>query len=73
MHCVQLERERADLRTQVAVLKESRAAVEEELKGRSAALLQNAEEMGQHRAESSALRYSHLCVCVSFLFIFVFF
>ncbi|XP_026800421.3 centrosomal protein of 135 kDa isoform X2 [Pangasianodon hypophthalmus] len=51
-----LERERADLRTQAAVLKESRVALEEELKGRSAALLQSAEEMAQHRSESSALR-----------------
>lgn len=51
-----LERERADLRTQVTVLKESRVAFEGELKARSAALLQNAEEMAQHRAESSALR-----------------
>ncbi|KAG7316732.1 hypothetical protein KOW79_020273 [Hemibagrus wyckioides] len=51
-----LERERSDLHTQVAVLKESRVALEEELKARSAALLQNAEEMAQHRAESSTLR-----------------
>ncbi|XP_062858185.1 centrosomal protein of 135 kDa isoform X2 [Trichomycterus rosablanca] len=51
-----LGRERADLRTQVAVLKESREAVNEELKARSAALLKNAEEMAQQRAESSALR-----------------
>ncbi|XP_007259577.3 centrosomal protein of 135 kDa isoform X1 [Astyanax mexicanus] len=51
-----LERERADLRTQVAVLKESRVTFEEELKARSAALLQNAEETVQQRAENSALR-----------------
>uniref|UniRef100_A0A3B4DME1 Centrosomal protein of 135 kDa n=1 Tax=Pygocentrus nattereri TaxID=42514 RepID=A0A3B4DME1_PYGNA len=51
-----LERERTDLRTQVAVLKESRVAVEEELKARSAALLQTAEETAQQRAENSALR-----------------
>uniref|UniRef100_A0A8B9RA43 Centrosomal protein 135 n=1 Tax=Astyanax mexicanus TaxID=7994 RepID=A0A8B9RA43_ASTMX len=53
---LQLERERADLRTQVAVLKESRVTFEEELKARSAALLQNAEETVQQRAENSALR-----------------
>uniref|UniRef100_A0A3B4BWN6 Centrosomal protein of 135 kDa n=1 Tax=Pygocentrus nattereri TaxID=42514 RepID=A0A3B4BWN6_PYGNA len=52
----ELERERTDLRTQVAVLKESRVAVEEELKARSAALLQTAEETAQQRAENSALR-----------------
>ncbi|XP_072538741.1 centrosomal protein of 135 kDa isoform X1 [Salminus brasiliensis] len=51
-----LERERADLRTQVTVLKESRVTFEEELKARSAALLQNAEETVQQRAENSALR-----------------
>lgn len=56
----QLERERADLRTQVAVLKESQAALNEELKACSAALLQNEEEMVQQRAESSALRYIKL-------------
>lgn len=49
-----------DLRTQVAVLKESRVAVEEELKACSAALLQKAEETVQHRAENSSLRYSGL-------------
>ncbi|XP_030628630.1 centrosomal protein of 135 kDa [Chanos chanos] len=51
-----LEREKADLRVQVAVLKESRVAVEEELKVRSAAMVQNAEETAQQKAESSALR-----------------
>lgn len=51
----------------MAVLKESRVALEEELKARSAALLQNAEEMAQHRAESSALRYSGLCVYLCLL------
>uniref|UniRef100_A0A8C1L5X2 Centrosomal protein 135 n=1 Tax=Cyprinus carpio TaxID=7962 RepID=A0A8C1L5X2_CYPCA len=51
-----LERERADLRVHVAVLKESRVAVEKELKAQSAALLQNVEEATQQRAESCALR-----------------
>ncbi|KAF7690133.1 hypothetical protein HF521_011937 [Silurus meridionalis] len=51
-----LERERADLRTQVAVLKERRVAFEDELKARSTALLQNAEETAKHKAENSALR-----------------
>ncbi|XP_041790980.1 centrosomal protein of 135 kDa isoform X2 [Chelmon rostratus] len=51
-----LERERLDLRSQVCLLKESREAVEEELKVRSAALIQNAEEVAQQRAESNALR-----------------
>uniref|UniRef100_A0A8C2K8Z3 Centrosomal protein 135 n=1 Tax=Cyprinus carpio TaxID=7962 RepID=A0A8C2K8Z3_CYPCA len=48
--------ERADLRVHVAVLKESRVAVEKELKAQSAALLQNVEEATQQRAESCALR-----------------
>ncbi|RXN26604.1 centrosomal protein of 135 kDa [Labeo rohita] len=52
-----LEREKADLRAQVAVLKESHVAVEKELKTRSAVLLQNVEEATQQRAESSALRH----------------
>uniref|UniRef100_A0A8C1UST1 Centrosomal protein 135 n=1 Tax=Cyprinus carpio TaxID=7962 RepID=A0A8C1UST1_CYPCA len=51
-----LERERADLRVHVAVLKESRVAAEKELKAQSAALLQNVEEATQQRAESCALR-----------------
>uniref|UniRef100_A0A4W4GW01 Centrosomal protein of 135 kDa n=1 Tax=Electrophorus electricus TaxID=8005 RepID=A0A4W4GW01_ELEEL len=51
-----LEREKADLRTQVAVLSESRVAVEQELKTRAAAMLQSAEETAQQRAESNALR-----------------
>ncbi|KAG1964388.1 centrosomal protein of 135 kDa isoform X2 [Pimephales promelas] len=51
-----LEREKADLRTQVAVLKECRVAVEKELKTQSAVLVQNVEEATQHRVESSALR-----------------
>uniref|UniRef100_A0A673GJ44 Centrosomal protein 135 n=1 Tax=Sinocyclocheilus rhinocerous TaxID=307959 RepID=A0A673GJ44_9TELE len=49
-------RERADLRAQVAVLKESHVAVEKELKAQSAVLLQNVEEAIQQRAESCALR-----------------
>ncbi|XP_077075876.1 centrosomal protein of 135 kDa isoform X2 [Siphateles boraxobius] len=51
-----LEREKADLRTQVAVLKECRVAVEKELKTQSAVLVQNVEEATHHRVESSALR-----------------
>uniref|UniRef100_UPI003AAA4C84 centrosomal protein of 135 kDa n=1 Tax=Centroberyx gerrardi TaxID=166262 RepID=UPI003AAA4C84 len=51
-----LERERLDLRSQVCLLKESREAVEEELKVRSTAMVQNAEETAQQRAESNALR-----------------
>lgn len=54
---VQLERERLDLRSQVCLLKENREAVEVELKVRSAALVQNAEEVAQQRAESNALRF----------------
>ncbi|XP_057209776.1 centrosomal protein of 135 kDa isoform X2 [Triplophysa rosa] len=51
-----MEREKADLRTQVSVLKESRAAVEKELQARSTIMVQNAEEAVQQRAESCALR-----------------
>ncbi|KAL1022602.1 hypothetical protein UPYG_G00029760 [Umbra pygmaea] len=51
-----LERERLDLLSQVSVLKEGRAAAEEELKVRSMALVQTAEETAQQRAESNALR-----------------
>lgn len=39
------------------MLKESRAAVENELHARSTIMVQNAEEAVQQRAESSALRY----------------
>lgn len=41
----------------MCLLKENREAVEEELKVRSAALVQNAEEVAQQRAESNALRF----------------
>ncbi|KAF0042406.1 hypothetical protein F2P81_005938 [Scophthalmus maximus] len=51
-----LEQERLDLRSQVCHLKESREAVGEELQVRSAALVLNAEEAAQQRAESNALR-----------------
>ncbi|KAM3875853.1 centrosomal protein of 135 kDa [Diretmus argenteus] len=51
-----LERERLDLRSQVCLLKENREAVEQELKARSSALVHNAEETAQQRAESNALR-----------------
>uniref|UniRef100_A0A8C4EZN8 Centrosomal protein of 135 kDa n=1 Tax=Dicentrarchus labrax TaxID=13489 RepID=A0A8C4EZN8_DICLA len=51
-----LEQERLDLRSQVCLLKENREAVEDELKVRSAAVVQNAEEFAQQRAECNALR-----------------
>ncbi|CAL8256272.1 unnamed protein product [Merluccius merluccius] len=51
-----LERERRELRSQLLVLKENREAAEEELQTRSSALVHSAEEVAQHRAESSALR-----------------
>uniref|UniRef100_A0A671TVH7 Centrosomal protein 135 n=1 Tax=Sparus aurata TaxID=8175 RepID=A0A671TVH7_SPAAU len=51
------KRERLELRSQVCLLKENREAAEEELKTRSAALVQNAEEVAQQRAESNALRF----------------
>ncbi|XP_010729323.3 centrosomal protein of 135 kDa isoform X1 [Larimichthys crocea] len=51
-----LERERLDLRSQVCLLKENREAAEAELKVRSTALVQNAEEVAQQRAECNALR-----------------
>ncbi|XP_067453663.1 centrosomal protein of 135 kDa isoform X1 [Thunnus thynnus] len=51
-----LEREKLDLRSQVCLLKEGREAVEQELKVRSVALVQNVEETAQQRAESNALR-----------------
>lgn len=41
----------------MCLLKENREAVEMELKVRSAALVQNAEEVTQQRAESNALRF----------------
>uniref|UniRef100_I3J481 Centrosomal protein 135 n=1 Tax=Oreochromis niloticus TaxID=8128 RepID=I3J481_ORENI len=51
-----LERERLDLQSQVSLLKESKEAAEEELKVQSAAMVHNAEEVAQQRAESNALR-----------------
>ncbi|CAL1592976.1 unnamed protein product [Knipowitschia caucasica] len=51
-----MDSERLDLRAQVCLLKESREAVEEELKTRCAALAQNTEETVQQKAEASALR-----------------
>uniref|UniRef100_A0A669EMD0 Centrosomal protein 135 n=1 Tax=Oreochromis niloticus TaxID=8128 RepID=A0A669EMD0_ORENI len=53
---LQLERERLDLQSQVSLLKESKEAAEEELKVQSAAMVHNAEEVAQQRAESNALR-----------------
>ena len=53
---VQLEQERRELRSQLLVLKENREAEEEELQTRSRALVHTAEELAQHRAESSNLR-----------------
>ncbi|MEQ2174772.1 hypothetical protein GOODEAATRI_011329, partial [Goodea atripinnis] len=55
MERLKLERERLDLRSQVCLLKESKEAVEEELKARSTALVQNTEDVAQQRAEASAL------------------
>uniref|UniRef100_A0A8C5F9V7 Centrosomal protein of 135 kDa n=1 Tax=Gadus morhua TaxID=8049 RepID=A0A8C5F9V7_GADMO len=51
-----LEQERRELRSQLLVLKENREAEEEELQTRSRALVHTAEELAQHRAESSNLR-----------------
>ncbi|XP_068448993.1 centrosomal protein of 135 kDa isoform X2 [Clinocottus analis] len=51
-----LERERLDLRSQACLLQENRAAAEDELKVRSVALVQSAEEASHQRAESNALR-----------------
>lgn len=53
---VQLEQERLDLRSQMSLLRESKEAVEVELKVRSATHVQNAEEAAQQRAEANALR-----------------
>ncbi|XP_075943475.1 centrosomal protein of 135 kDa [Anarhichas minor] len=50
------ERERLELRSQVCLLKENRDAAEDELRVRSAALVQNAEEVSHQRAETNALR-----------------
>lgn len=52
-----MERERLELLSQVSQLKESRGAAEEELEVRSAALVQNAEEVSHQRAEANALRF----------------
>uniref|UniRef100_A0A665VA52 Centrosomal protein 135 n=1 Tax=Echeneis naucrates TaxID=173247 RepID=A0A665VA52_ECHNA len=57
---VQLEQEQLDLQSQVCLLKNQRGAVEEELKVRSAALVQNAEEVAHQRAESNALRFEQM-------------
>ncbi|XP_038136646.1 centrosomal protein of 135 kDa isoform X1 [Cyprinodon tularosa] len=51
-----LEQERLDLQSQVFLLKESKEAVEEELKVRSTASVQNAEVVAQQTAEASTLR-----------------
>ncbi|RVE73808.1 hypothetical protein OJAV_G00034970 [Oryzias javanicus] len=51
-----LEQERLDLRSQLSALKESGKAADDQLKLRSAALFQNAEEASQLRAEANALR-----------------
>ncbi|KAI1888697.1 hypothetical protein AGOR_G00171400 [Albula goreensis] len=56
-NCMQtLQRERSDLQAQVLALKESREAVEAELKAQASALVYSAEEAAQQRAEASALR-----------------
>lgn len=56
------------------MLKESRVAVEKELKSQSAVLVQNVEEATQHRVEIGALRSVRLCtiivdghLCLSYL------
>lgn len=54
--CLQLERERSDLRVQVSMLKQRAETVEGELSARTSAMVQNAEETAQQRAESGALR-----------------
>ncbi|XP_035272175.1 centrosomal protein of 135 kDa [Anguilla anguilla] len=51
-----LQKERAELQAQVAVLKETKAAVEAELQAQSAVLVKTAEEATQHREEASTLR-----------------
>ncbi|XP_034036384.1 centrosomal protein of 135 kDa isoform X2 [Thalassophryne amazonica] len=51
-----LERERAELQSQVRLLKDSRDAVEGDLRTQSVALVQNNEEMARQKAESNALR-----------------
>uniref|UniRef100_A0A3B5LLC3 Centrosomal protein 135 n=1 Tax=Xiphophorus couchianus TaxID=32473 RepID=A0A3B5LLC3_9TELE len=51
-----LERERLDLRAQVCLLNEGKEAVEEELRVRSIASVQGAEEVAQRLAEANALR-----------------
>ncbi|KAK2835857.1 hypothetical protein Q5P01_016341 [Channa striata] len=51
-----LEQERLNLQSQVSLLRENSEAMEVELKVRSAALVQNAEDVAQQRVESNALR-----------------
>ncbi|KAG7458398.1 hypothetical protein JOB18_016435 [Solea senegalensis] len=51
-----LEEEKLHLQSQVCLLKESKEAVEEELRVRSGSLVQNVEFEAQQRAESNALR-----------------
>lgn len=63
---VQLERERLDLQSQVSLLKESKEAAEEELKVQSAAMVHNADEVAQQRAESNALRFELLVISAVF-------
>lgn len=51
------------------MLKESRDAVERELKAQSTVMVQNIEEAAQQRAESNALRYvCVLCILIKRLF-----
>lgn len=68
---LQLERERLDLRAQVCLLNEGKEAVEEELKVRSIASVQGAEEVAQRLAEASALRYDMLVFCLDLLCCFL--
>lgn len=68
---LQLEDERSALRSQVSVLREKQASLEEELKSRAVSLVQMGQEAAQARAEASALRSTSFsscslgaCVCV---------
>lgn len=52
-----MEQERLDLFSQVSLLKESKEALEEELKVQSAAVVLNADDVAQQRVESNTLRF----------------
>lgn len=62
------------MRSEIHLLVERREALEQELKSRSAAALQNADQVAQERAESNALRsaltyQTQKCCGVSALFL----